>query len=258
MTPHYEQEFYKCRQYGSCQSAEVIVPLLFELIAPKSVVDVGCGIGSWLSVFKKYGIDDILGIDGAWVDKKMLMIPSEQFISCDLENTIKVDRQFDLVVSLEVAEHIRPENATSYVKSLVDLGHVILFSAAIPLQIGKHHVNMQWPDYWVRLFEEHGYVVIDAIRKRIWQNDDVEYWYAQNVLIFAKHDYVKSHPALKCEMLKTTVTQLSLVHPKMYLLNCAPIRILIGMPILGTIFLNMVTGKTIRNAIRKCFLKVKD
>jgi hypothetical protein len=257
MTSTYEKEFFTSRQSGSRQSAEAIVPLLFELIDPKSVIDIGCGVGSWLSVFKEHGIEDVLGVDGQWVDKEMLMIPQEQFISCDLEEPIKINRQFDLVVSLEVAEHIRPEHASTFVKTLVDLGPVILFSAAIPLQIGKHHVNEQWPDYWARRFEEYGYVVIDAIRKRIWQNDNVEYWYAQNILIFAKQDYIKLHSALCDEMNKTIVAQLSLVHPKMYLLNSAPIRILVGVPILNTIFLNIVTGKTVRNMIRKYFLKGK-
>lgn len=255
MTSTYEKEFYKSRLSGSCQSAEVIVPLIFDLINPRSVIDIGCGIGSWLSVFREHGIEDVLGVDGEWVDKDMLMIPREQFISSDLENPIEVNRRFDLVVSLEVAEHIRPEHASSFIKSLVDLGPVILFSAAIPLQIGKHHVNEQWPDYWVRHFEEHGYVAIDAIRKQIWQDENVEYWYAQNILIFAEQDYIKSHTALDGAMKNTVVTQLSLVHPKMYLLNSAPIRILVGVPLLNTIFLNLVTGKTIRNMIRKCFLR---
>lgn len=255
MTSTYEKEFYQSRQSGSRQSAEIIIPLLLDLVNPKSVIDVGCGVGSWLSVFKEHGIEDILGVDGQWVDKDLLMIPRDKFISSDLEKPIRVNRRFDLVVSLEVAEHIRPEHASSFVKSLVDLGPVILFSAAIPLQIGKHHVNEQWPDYWVRHFGEHGYVVVDAIRKRIWHNDNVEYWYAQNILIFVEQDYLKSHPILDGEMKNTVVTQLSLVHPKMYLLNSAPIRILVGVPLLNTIFLNIVTGKTIRNMIRKCFLK---
>lgn len=251
----YEKEFYMNRQSGSCRSAEIIIPLLLKLVDPNSVVDVGCGIGSWLSVFKKHGIDDILGLDGKWVDKEMLMIPDEKFISSDLEKPIEVNRRFDLVVSLEVAEHISPEHASSFVKSLVDLGPVVLFSAAIPLQVGKHHVNEQWPDYWVRHFEEHGYAVIDAIRKQIWQNEDVEYWYAQNILIFADQESIRSHPVLYREMKNTSTTQLSLVHPKMYLLNSAPIRIIVGIPFLNSIFLSIVTGKTIRSIIRKCFLK---
>jgi SAM-dependent methyltransferase len=251
----YGKEFYMSRQSGSRRSAEIIIPLLLGLVDPKSVIDVGCGIGSWLSVFKEQGIDDILGVDGKWVDRKMLMIPEEKFISSDLEKPIEVSRRFDLVVSLEVAEHIRPEYVQSFIKSLVDLGPIILFSAAIPFQVGKHHVNEQWPDYWVSHFKEHGYTVIDAIRRQIWQNENVEYWYAQNILIFADEGSIKSNPALYREMKNTSTAQLSLVHPKMHLLNSAPIKVILGIPFLNSIFLDIVTGKTMRSIIRKCFLK---
>jgi SAM-dependent methyltransferase len=255
MTSPYKQDFYKSRQHGSLQSARIIIPLLLELIAPKSVVDVGCGVGTWLSVFKEYDIKDILGIDGEWVDKKMLMISEEQFVSHNLEEPIEIDKEFDLVMSLEVAEHIPPEKASIFIDSLTRLGPVIFFSAAIPFQIGKHHVNEQWPEYWVRHFEKHEYSVIDPIRKKIWQNDDVEYWYAQNLLVFARRDYIEAHPSLEREMENTFMSQLSLVHPKMYQLNSAPIRILLSIPILNTIFLNIITDKTVRNLILERFLR---
>lgn len=128
-----------------------------------------------------------------------------------------MDRQFDLVVSLEVAEHLPSECAEIFVDSLNRLGPVILFSAAIPFQGGTHHVNEQWPDYWVKHFQEKGYVVIDYIRKQIWQNDNVERWYPQNILMFARRDYLETHPFLKREFENTTTSQLSIVHPKQYL-----------------------------------------
>lgn len=254
MNKPYGEEFYKGRQDGSLRSAEVVIPLVLNLISPKSVIDIGSGTGSWLSVFKKYGIEDVLGVDGEWVDKKMLKIPEDRFISHNLEEPIKMDRQFDLAISLEVAEHIPPENASNYIKSLAGLAPVILFSAAIPLQIGRHHVNEQWPEYWAKHFAENGYSVIDPIRKKIWQNKDVEYWYAQNILIFVRRDYLVTQPTLKREEVGTSKTQLSMVHPKMYMLNSAPIRILLRIPLLNAIFLDIITGKRVRNFIRKHFL----
>ena len=55
---------------------------------------------------------------------------------------------FDLVVSLEVAEHLPKECADIFVDSLVRLGPIILFSAAIPQAGGTCHINEQWPEYW--------------------------------------------------------------------------------------------------------------
>lgn len=213
----YTEGFYKDHQEGSRRSAKEIIPLVLQLLQPKSVIDVGCGVGTWLSVFKAVGVEDICGVDGDHIERNTLEIPEEQFLSFDLKKPFRLDRHFDLVVSLEVAEHLPSECAELFVDSLIGLGPVILFSAAIPFQGGTHHVNEQWPDYWATHFQEKGYVVVDCIRKKIWQNDQVEWWYAQNMLIFAKRNYVEGHPFLEQEFENTHTSQLSLVHPRKYL-----------------------------------------
>ena len=215
----YDECYYRSVQEKSLRSAKEIVPIVLELIKPKSVIDVGCGVGIWLSVFKEYGVNDILGVDGYPMDRKMLQIPEECFLQFNLETLFRIDRKFDLVVSLEVAEHLPPKCAETFVDSLVQLGPVILFSAAIPFQeyTRKYHKNEQWPEYWSRLFQEKGYVVIDFLRKKLWRNDNVEFCYAQNVLIFAIQDYLECNAILKKAFENTSTSQLSIVHPKLYL-----------------------------------------
>ena len=154
-----------------------------KLVPAKSVVDVGCGLGTWLAVFREQGATATLGIDGEWIDRNHLEIPSESFMAFDLTQPLRLDRRFDLVVSLEVAEHLPPEAAETFVDSLTRLGSTILFSAAIPSQGGTHHVNEQWPEYWAHLFEKRGFRVVDAIRRRVWENGAVATWYAQNALL---------------------------------------------------------------------------
>ena len=100
----YTNKFFENRR-DSLKSAKHIVPLVLKLVQPKSVVDVGCGTGEFLYVFRKFGIKNILGIDGAWVDKRKLCIPENCFLSANLEKPLKINRKFDLVISLEVAEH---------------------------------------------------------------------------------------------------------------------------------------------------------
>lgn len=213
----YAKNFFSGHKEGSLSSAREIVPMVMELIRPKRVIDVGCGIGAWLSVFKELGVDETLGIDGDWVDKKMLLIPREDFQSADLEKPLEIERKFDLVVSLEVAEHL-PENcAATFVESLAELGPVILFSAAIPHQGGKHHRNEQWPEYWQKLFEDRGYIFVDCIRKKIWDNEKVAWWYAQNIFIVVKKEFLDSYEILKREFLANKGNMLSLVHPQNYL-----------------------------------------
>ena len=205
----YSPAFYEQQAAGARRSARAIVPIVLELVRPRSVVDVGCGTGTWLSVFAELGVDDVLGVDGDWVELETLEIPRDRFLAHDLTQPLRVDRRFDLVVSLEVGEHLRDDAAPTYVETLAGLGAVVLFSAAIPFQRGQHHVNEQWPAYWADLFAGHDFVALDCIRRRIWTDDEVDWHYAQNVLLYAH----------RSERLARAVESgdgvpLALVHPK--------------------------------------------
>ena len=218
----YNRHFYLTQESLSRRSAREIIPLVLEIVQPQSVIDVGCGVGGWSSVFLELGVREILGIDGDWVDTRMLQIPKTCFASHDLTQPLQLNRKFDLVVSLEVAEHLPSKCAEVFVDSLVRLGPIVLFSAAIPLQGGTHHINEQWPEYWSKLFEEREYVAVDAIRKRLWQNNEVDVCYAQNILFFVNQNYLKTHAFLKKAFERTCTNQLSLVHPKIYLAKSDP------------------------------------
>ncbi|HEY9769023.1 MAG TPA: methyltransferase domain-containing protein [Coleofasciculaceae cyanobacterium] len=213
----YTEDFFNDLKEGAKQSAQEIVPLVLELVQPCSVVDIGCGSGEWLSVFNQHGIEDILGIDGDYVDQKSLTISPNKFVSFDLTKAFTIDRKFDLVVSLEVAEHLPAESAEIFIDSLTRLGSAILFSAAIPFQGGTQHINEQWPEYWIELFKSKNYEAIDCIRPQIWQNQNVEYWYIQNTFMFVQKDYLEQHELLKDNWEKSEKSRYSLVHPQMYL-----------------------------------------
>lgn len=218
MKTPYKESFYEHQSSGSYSSANVIVPLVLNLLPIKSVVDVGCGLGTWLSVFKEKGVSDILGIDGDWVDTNKLYFSPKDFLQKDLEKPFNLNKKFDLAVSLEVAEHVRASSAPCFVKNLTQLSSVILFSAAIPYQGGTHHVNEQWPSYWVELFKMNNYVAFDLLRSKVWSNPDVQPWYAQNTIIFVEESSIDKHNAFNS--LNTMNNQvLSLVHPNVYLKN---------------------------------------
>jgi len=207
----YSDEFYSDRHTTTVEAARLILARLLDAIPPiQSTVDLGCGVGTWLSVLRERGVEEIQGLDGSWVDREQLVIPDELFEAVDLESTLSVRRRFDLAISLEVAEHL-PENcADQFVDTLTGLSDFVLFSAAIPLQGGNQHVNEQWPGYWVERFAANKYLVYDFIRPAVWNERAIPYWYRQNILFFAEQSRrsdVKHEPTVP----------LRLVHPELFI-----------------------------------------
>jgi SAM-dependent methyltransferase len=179
----YSNRYYESLKSDSLASATEVVPIILEWFPAKSVVDVGCGAGYWTSIYAKAGCA-VLGIDGANVRPDQLLFPSEHFLARDLMQPLALDRQFDLVHCVEVAEHLHPNRADSFVADLCKLGSVILFSAAVPGQGGTHHVNEQWQSYWIERFARHQFMALDCLRPVLWNNPRVAWWYCQNLFAF--------------------------------------------------------------------------
>ena len=186
-------------------SARAVVPVVNKLLEPASVLDVGCGVGTWLSEWGRAGVSDVLGIDGDYVDRTALQLPLDRFTPVNLEQSFSLGRTFDLVQTLEVAEHLDESYADTFVESLVRHGETVLFSAAIPGQGGTHHVNEQWPSYWAEKFARVGYTAYDIIRPQIWADPQIKVFYRQNMLLFARGRVFEGAEA-----------RLDLVHPDMW------------------------------------------
>jgi hypothetical protein len=210
----YTNTFYTDKQTLCLNSANQIVPWLIHRISVKNVIDVGCGNGLWLSVFNKNNITDVFGYDGHWVDKSLLAIPDDCFKSVDLQNDKFDDKKADLVISLEVAEHLPEEFSDKFIYSLTNISSLALFSAAVPGQGGTNHVNEQWPGYWIDKFDKYGFVVIDCIRNNFWDNEMVESWYKQNMFLFAKKEELATYRHLTNE--SSNAFSFNMIHPEMF------------------------------------------
>lgn len=182
----YSKLFYTLQRIGSQRSASVVLPLVFDLATPQSVIDVGCGAGTWLAVTRQLGVATTIGIEGPWVADIELASADIEMRHADLERPLPVTERSDLALCLEVAEHLSPGRAEGLVDDLVALSDRVLFSAAVHWQGGIGHFNEQPQSYWAGLFASRGYGAIDLIRPRIWHDGRVSYWYRQNMLLFVK------------------------------------------------------------------------
>jgi SAM-dependent methyltransferase len=184
---------------------------------PASVLDVGCGIGTWLKVAQSRGISDIAGIDGPWLDVSKLRVDQRHVVVCDLEKPFDLGRRFDLVICLEVAEHLSANAADGFIESLARHAPAVLFSAAIPHQGGHHHVNEQFLSYWVERFGRLGFKLLNVVRGKIWDDQTILWWLRQNIVLFLREDLISSSERLQRAVAESAAYPVSVVHPHIYL-----------------------------------------
>lgn len=203
----YDKGFYDMIRPGVESSAKALVPTLINLLEPESVIDVGCGEGWWAYEFFQHGCR-VIGVDNGAIPTSPL---NEKFRAVDLTKPFPDLGKWDLAVCLEVAEHLPVIRAEGFIRDLCNLAPDIIFSAAIPGQGGVGHINEQWPDYWVKLFELNGYAVTGMLRWLIWDDDRIENWYRQNLLL------ATSHPDHHYDMFgHPSAEPFRVVHPVLY------------------------------------------
>jgi hypothetical protein len=210
----YSEKFFAGQKDLSYKSAQQIIPIVQQFVPVRSVCDVGCGVGTWLRAFLEAGVQDVVGLDGYYVDKSLLEIPGSAFHEVDLLQVLRLNRSFDVAISLEVAEHLPESRSISFVEDLTRLAPVVLFSAAIPRQGGTAHINEQWQSHWAAIFARYGFATCDVLRPVIWNNADIARWYRQNILLFCRSDFVLEIPTLASK--QDSPLPLSVVHPQQY------------------------------------------
>ena len=205
----YQGSYFTKRKGISSISAEITLQKLSKFFNFSSVVDFGCGTGTWLAACQNMGVNKILGFDH-YAKESELLIERKYFHKKSLAEKISLDEKFDLAISLEAAEHVEQISADTIVENLSNASDVILFSAAIPGQGGTNHVNEQPPQYWAKKFANHGYAQFDIIRPLIWDEDDVAWWYKQNTFLYIHSD---ANRRIKFEELDQGLINQQVIHP---------------------------------------------
>jgi 2-polyprenyl-3-methyl-5-hydroxy-6-metoxy-1,4-benzoquinol methylase len=99
-----------------------MIPIL-EKKTPKngSVLEIGCGFGKTLNwIFEKNNSLDIVGSDLSKIaiDKAQIFYPHIKFI-CEDAETIKHDKQYDLIINSQTLEHV--DNPKIIIKNMMKL-----------------------------------------------------------------------------------------------------------------------------------------
>ena len=220
----YNDIYYRYITRGSLRSARILLPLVSRYFLVRSVVDFGAGQGAWLRAWQDLGTNDVTALDGEYVDRDALLIPADRFVAADLTKPVRLNRTFDLVQSLEVAEHLPASAAATFIDNLVAHGNVILFSAAAPGQGGEHHVNERPYSSWRDLFHERHYTALDMLRPVVARDVRVEPWYRYNSFVFVHDDLL---PLLPSELRRTQIApgeHIADVSPTLYKLRKALFR----------------------------------
>ncbi|MFA5359944.1 MAG: methyltransferase domain-containing protein [Patescibacteria group bacterium] len=185
----YDKKFFDNTFKFEADSARDFTSILIKYFQPKSVIDIGCGVGIYLAEFKKNNIK-ILGYDGSPAAIKGSLV-GKKIKLYDLCKPLKLKLKFDLCLCLEVAEHLKKKYAKTLVNSLSELSNIIIFTAATPGQGPKSigHINEQPHKYWQKLFEEKNFKLNKKLTEKIRKemiNKKVVWWITKNLMIYEK------------------------------------------------------------------------
>ena len=131
---------------------------LFKHYKPNSVVDFGCGIGSYLQAANECGVGTIKGYDIGKADSAVEFISEkiQRIISFNTDITKKVyTEHYDITLCVEVAEHVEPAQSMKLVENLTNSTSpegICIFTAAPPGQEGNGHINCRPKNEWVEMF----------------------------------------------------------------------------------------------------------
>ena len=220
----YDSAFQNMAASGSAYAARRIISAVRTILPVRSVVDIGCARGTWLREWQAQAVDDVVGVDGDYVDRSKVQIDLLRFVIHDLAKPFDLGRQFDLAQSLEVAEHLPPTRAASFIADLVALAPVVLFSAAAPGQGGENHVNEQTGAYWQAHFRRHDYLAIDCLRPMLAGDRRIPAWYRYNLILYVRRDHLEQIAAFARQFQLDEGEEIRDLSPLLYRLRKRVIR----------------------------------
>ena len=123
---------------------------------PTSVLDIGCGSGAYLKYFASQGAQRIKGIDGA--QERARYLQPDEYAQVDLGTPFELAQTFDLVICVEVIEHIPAQSEHTLISSITRHARErIVFSSAPAGPPGASPINCRPMSHWLDLFASAGW-----------------------------------------------------------------------------------------------------
>jgi len=172
-------------RYNGCIFSRTVKKVLPEIVTS---LDVGSGGGGYVYYLRKHGYD-AEGIEYSLIGRILGLLQGLHIrkYNCEWKTNPFQFKQFDLVYSIEVGEHIPYHLSDSFVEYISNRGRVIVFSAAHPGQGGQGHINEQPKKFWKEKFEKHGFAYQYEDTKEFQKNlIELGYkgWLPENIQIF--------------------------------------------------------------------------
>ncbi len=124
-------------------------------ICPRTVLDAGCAMGFLVEMLRKRGVE-AYGIDISEYAIENVHEDIRPF--CRVASVVEpLDQDYDLIVCIEVLEHLTAREAEKAISQFCKHGRSVLFSSTPYDYKEITHVNVQPTEYWVELFARHDF-----------------------------------------------------------------------------------------------------
>jgi cyclopropane fatty-acyl-phospholipid synthase-like methyltransferase len=157
-----------------------------------SIVDMGCGIGSYIEGALEGGVKIVKGYELCLENSSKFMSDNVKKFVEHQDVTLPIDCcvKYDCVLSIEVAEHILPDRSECFVENMANLSNrLIVFTAAPMEQLGIGHINCRPKEFWISQLEDHGYELDEKLVEETtkqWVNLGAPDYLTNNLMVFKK------------------------------------------------------------------------
>ena len=160
----------------------ILTARIGQLWQPKQFADLGCGNGQYCAVLKGYGWPVVHGYEGT--QGIMSLGIYDDIFTLDLTKRRWVEINYDLVLCLEVGEHIPEEHEQTFIDNVCEFtAKDLILSWAIPGQGGKSHVNEKPNDYIVEQFWKRGFRYDKGTTRDLRRHSSLK-WFLNTILAF--------------------------------------------------------------------------